>query len=71
MITICKGTHINNNFSLIAYKNSIKIGRNCFVGVNFCVLSIAHRNKEMYIKSANTEIVYSYFIGNNMLFLKE
>ena len=77
MITIGEGTYMNNNFSLVAYKHSITIGSNCFIGINFQAmssdfhaLSVSHRNDEAYIKGADVEIGDSCFIGNNVIILK-
>lgn len=77
MITIGEGTYINNNFSLVAHKNSIKIGKNCLIGINFQAMSsdfhaikLEHRNDEAHIKSADVEIGESCFIGNNVIILK-
>ncbi|EAH9988128.1 acyltransferase, partial [Campylobacter upsaliensis] len=70
-------TFINNNFSLVAYKESIHIGRNCFIGTNFQAMSsdfhaltIKYRNDERYIQSASVEIGDDCFIGNNVIVLK-
>ncbi|TNB63684.1 acyltransferase, partial [Campylobacter helveticus] len=77
MISIDSGTFINNNFSLVAYREGIHIGRNCFIGTNFQVMSsdfhaltIKNRNDEKYIQSASVEIGDNCFIGNNVIVLK-
>ncbi|WP_270991669.1 acyltransferase [Campylobacter upsaliensis] len=77
MISVDSGTFINNNFSLVAYKESIHIGRNCFIGTNFQAMSsdfhaltIKNRNDERYIQSASVEIGDDCFIGNNVIVLK-
>ena len=77
MISIDSGTFINNNFSLVAYKENIHIGRNCFIGINFQAMSsdfhgltIENRNNEEHIQSASVEIGDDCFIGNNVIVLK-
>ncbi|ELG8494751.1 acyltransferase [Campylobacter upsaliensis] len=77
MISIDSGTFINNNFSLVAYREGIHIGRNCFIGTNFQAMSsdfhgltIKNRNDEKYIQSASVKIGDNCFIGNNVIVLK-
>ncbi|EKH7233454.1 acyltransferase, partial [Campylobacter upsaliensis] len=77
MISVDSGTFINNNFSLVAYKESIHIGRNCFIGINFQAISsdfhgltIDTRTNEECVRSASVEIGDSCFIGNNVIVLK-
>lgn len=77
MISIDSGTFINNNFSLVAYREGIHIGRNCFIGTNFQAISsdfhgltIDTRTNEECVRSASVEIGDSCFIGNNVIVLK-
>ena len=76
-IEIGSKTHFNNNAAIIANKETIHIGENCFIGINFqCYdsdfhgLTIATRNNPDYIKNKSVSIGNNVFIGNNVIVLK-
>ncbi len=77
LISIGKGTFINNHASFIADNASIYIGRNCLMGTNVEIITsdfhslspeFRHQNKE--IKTADVIIEDNVFIGNHVSILK-
>lgn len=76
-ITIGENTMINNNPNIVAEKESIEIGQNCYIGQNFkCYSSDFHgikkedRNNPEKIKTAPVKIGNDVFIGNDVTVLK-
>lgn len=68
---------INNNSNIVAEKESIEIGQNCYIGQNFkCYSSDFHgikkedRNNPEKIKTAPVIIGNDVFIGNDVTILK-
>lgn len=76
-ISIGGGTWINNGFSAIAEKGSIKIGRDCLIGHNvFIIDSDFHdinpksRKSSANVKTSDVVISENVFIGSNVIVLK-
>ncbi len=75
-IKIEEGTAINNNFTIIADKSQIRIGRRCLIGPNFyCVDSDFHgieidkRNSQEYL-TQDVTIEDDVFIGEGVKVMK-
>lgn len=76
-ITIGENTMLNNNPNIVAERESIEIGQNCYIGQNFkCYSSDFHgikkedRNNPEKIKTAPVKIGNDVFIGNDVTILK-
>jgi len=77
-INIGQNTSINNGFSAIAEKNSIKIGSNCLIGhdvvifdSNFHCLDPDMRHSGGDISVGDVEILDNVFIGSRATILKK
>lgn len=76
-VTIGKNTWINNGFSAIAAKKSIRIGCNCLIGIdvsiydsNFHDLDPLKRHSGGTARVGDVEISDNVFIGSKVLILK-
>jgi acetyltransferase-like isoleucine patch superfamily enzyme len=76
-IHVGKNTWINNGFSAIAEKRSIKIGENCLIGhdvfiidSNFHCLDPVARHRGGHVSVGDVEIMNNVFIGSRVTILK-
>lgn len=77
MITIGRGTWLNNNFCAIAEHTFISIGNNCLIGANVEILdsdfhgmNLMDRDKSLSDWAKPVEIHDDVFIGSNVKILK-
>ena len=73
-ISIGENTYLNNNSTIVAEKASVRIGKNCFIGVNFhCASADFHGldpSQRHIFKAESVSIGDDVFIGNNVTILK-